>query len=44
MGLAMNKRKLDPDFEIYSQFSNKPLDYTEYYNQVNNPTVNTYDT
>ena len=39
----MNKRKLDPDYEIYSQFSGKPHDYTEQFRSVNNPALNSYD-
>ena len=39
----MNKRKLDPDFEIYSQFSGKPTDLVERYRTIANPTINSYD-
>ena len=43
MGLAMNKRKLDPDCEIYSQFTNKPNDFTDHMRAVSNPAVSQYD-
>ena len=43
MGLALNKRRLDPDFEIYSQFTSKPFEKYEQMRAMHNPTIASVD-